>query len=82
MTVRRLTPLSRIRLQASPDLPFTPRLVHWSITDPAGSEESADQGLELMRRVRDDIADQVSRLIAGIGPTAVSPIRQRELAAA
>jgi protein-tyrosine-phosphatase len=64
-----------------PIFPFTPRLVHWSITDPTGSEGSADQALELVRRVRDDIAAQVSRFIAGIGPTAVSPIR-RELAAA
>lgn len=65
-----------------PIFPFTPRLVHWSITDPAGFEGSADRGLEFIRRVRDDIANQVSRFIAGIGPTAVSPIRRRELAAA
>jgi protein-tyrosine-phosphatase len=52
-----------------PIFPFTPRLVHWSITDPASSEVSADQGLELMRRVRDDIAKQVSRFIAEIEPT-------------
>jgi protein-tyrosine-phosphatase len=52
-----------------PIFPFTPRLVHWSITDPASSEVSVDQGLELMRRVRDDIAKQVSRFIAEIEST-------------
>jgi len=59
-----------------PIFPFTPRLVHWSIEDPVGSERSADRGLELIRRVRDDIAGQVSRFIAGTGPTAVSPLRE------
>jgi protein-tyrosine-phosphatase len=51
-----------------PIFPFTPRLVHWSITDPASSEVSADQGLHLMRRVRDDIAEEISRFIAEIEP--------------
>jgi arsenate reductase len=56
-----------------PIFPFTPRLVHWSITDPATSEGSAEQSLELIRQVRDDIADQVSRFIAEIGQTTRRP---------
>lgn len=65
-----------------PIFPFTPRLVHWSIRDLAGSEGAGDRGLELVRQVRDDIADQVTRLIAGIGPTAASQVPKWESAAA
>jgi protein-tyrosine-phosphatase len=65
-----------------PIFPFTPRLVHWSIQDPAGSERSTDRGRELIRRVRDDIADQVSLLIAGIRPAVVVPREEWERAAA
>lgn len=68
-----------------PIFPFTPRLLHWSIADPAGSEGSAEQGLALLRRVRDDIAEQVSRIITEIGPaarTAASPPERVARAAA
>jgi protein-tyrosine-phosphatase len=65
-----------------PIFPFTPRLVHWSIEEPVGSERSVDRDLKLIRSVRDDIADQVSRFIAGMGPTAVVPLSKWQPAAA
>jgi len=50
-----------------PIFPFTPRLVHWSVTDPAGF------GLEVLRHVRDEIEEQVARFIADFGPAATGP---------
>ena len=67
-----------------PIFPFTRRLVHWSIPDPASAKGSAQQELELLRRVRDEIRDKVTQFIAQtgrVGRGAVSPHEEFEHAA-
>jgi arsenate reductase (thioredoxin) len=64
-----------------PIYPFTLRLVHWSIADPAPVEVPPLQSLELLRRVRDEIREQVGQFLADIGDAqaeehAVVPSRQ------
>jgi len=68
-----------------PVFPFTPRLVHWNIADPAGAEGSPDQRLEWLRHLRDEIKLQVSQFIAESAPTGkgdTSTSQQRSSAAA
>ena len=38
--------------ERSPIFPFTPRLLHWSIKDPAIDEGSPEQRIEVFRRAR------------------------------
>jgi len=64
--------------------PFTPRLVHWDILDPASAGGSPDQRLEWLRRLRDEIKLQVSQFIAEAGQTGKggAPIPQQQARAA
>jgi len=50
-----------------PIFPFARRMVHWSITDPAGAGASAQQGFETLRCVRDEIRQHVNQFIAETG---------------
>ncbi len=50
--------------ERSPVFPFTLRLRHWSIVDPNTVAGLPDQRTEVFRRMRDEIKDQVSLLIA------------------
>jgi len=55
--------------ERSPIFPFTPRLLHWSIADPAAAEGSAEQRMEVFRRVRDEIEDKIRQFIAETAQT-------------
>ena len=55
--------------ERSPIFPFTPRLLHWSIVDPATAAGSAEQQREVFRRVRDEIEDKIRRFITETAQT-------------
>jgi arsenate reductase len=61
-----------------PIFPFTPRLLHWSVADPADAEGSPGQSPELLRRVRDQIQDQVSGFLAGLAQAEADSAEGRE----
>ena len=50
--------------ERSPIFPFTPRLLHWSIKDPATAEGSLEQRVEVFRHVRDEIENKIKQFIA------------------
>jgi arsenate reductase len=51
--------LSDDTMERSPIWPFTRNLVHWNLPDPDASEGSTEQQREVLRQVRDAIADKV-----------------------
>jgi arsenate reductase len=48
-----------------PIFPGTVKRLHWRLVDPAAAVGSEAQRMEVFRRVRDDIAEQVRALVAG-----------------
>jgi arsenate reductase (thioredoxin) len=46
--------------ERSPVWPFTRNLLHWSMPDPVADGAPAEQQAEMLRRVRDEIADRVN----------------------
>jgi len=61
--------------ERSPVWPFTPRLFHWNLMDPAVIEGPKDQRKEAFRRVRDEIQRQVRQLADGFGRELVAVTR-------
>jgi len=47
-----------------PIWPFAPQLLHWSVADPADVAGSSQQRLEHLRRIRDEIKEQVKKFIS------------------
>lgn len=50
--------------ERSPIFPFTPRLLHWSIQDPAAAKGSAEEKMQIFRGVRDEIEGKIRQFIA------------------
>ncbi len=57
--------LSDTAKERSPIFPFTTRLMHWSIKDPAAAEGSPTQKIEAFRGARDEIESKIKQFIAG-----------------
>jgi arsenate reductase len=55
--------------ERSPIFPFTPRLLHWSIKDPAAAEGSLEERVEVFRHVRDEIEDKIRQFITDTAQT-------------
>ncbi len=55
-----------------PIFPFTTRLVHWNVAAPASAEGSLEERLEHLRRLRDEIKEEVSQFVSESGPTGES----------
>jgi arsenate reductase len=49
--------------EACPYIPPPTRVLHWSFDDPAAATGSDDERLATFRRIRDEIASHVNRLI-------------------
>ena len=55
--------------EACPFFPGSPRILHWSLPDPAQAQGTPDQVREVYRAVRDRIAELVSALVSELlGP--------------
>jgi protein-tyrosine-phosphatase len=61
--------------ERSPVWPFAPRLVHWSLPDPASTDGAPEQQREMFRKVRDEIARRVTELANRVAPQ-LEPQRQ------
>ncbi len=53
--------------EACPLFPGSPRIIHWSLPDPASAQGSREEVLGVYRAVRDRIAELVRALVAEIG---------------
>jgi arsenate reductase len=51
--------------EACPVFPGARRMEHWSFDDPSAATGSEEEQLAVYRRVRDEIAERVDRLVAG-----------------
>ena len=61
--------LSDTAKERSPIFPFTTRLMHWSIKDPAAAEGSPEQRIEAFRRARDEIEVKIKQFIVDTAKT-------------
>jgi|SRR5882724_4605804 len=61
--------------ERSPVWPFTMNLVHWSLSDPAAADGSAEQQRDAFRRVRDEIQKNVGEFANTVGRELVAVSR-------